>query len=203
MKVVSIFENEKDCSKSLVVKEDTVFVIPSFLESVSDTEKWKLELNLEEEGVRASVIYAGYVKKALDLSVETIHGAPNTKSNVQIRAVMEKGAKAKFSGNVHAKVKAKNAEGEVNIKGLAAGEGISWEVKPNLEVENENVKLDHKASLTSFNERQLMYLRSRGFEKAEASVMLQDGFLAEAVETILKDRQDQDLKRAIIEKIKR
>jgi Fe-S cluster assembly protein SufB len=46
-----------------------------------------------------------------------------------------------------------------------------------MEIESEDVSMEHEARVSRISEEQLFYLRSRGLSESEASLMIVNGFL--------------------------
>ena len=55
---------------------------------------------------------------------------------------------------------------------------------PYIEVEEENVAIEHEASVSKIGEEQLFYLMSRGLSEAEASAMIVTGFIEPLVKEL-------------------
>ena len=48
---------------------------------------------------------------------------------------------------------------------------------PYIEIDEDDVKVGHEASVSKIGEEQLFYLRSRGLSEAEASTLIVSGFI--------------------------
>ena len=55
---------------------------------------------------------------------------------------------------------------------------------PYIEVEEENVAIEHEASVSKIGEEQLFYLMSRGLSETEASAMIVTGFIEPLVKEL-------------------
>jgi len=55
---------------------------------------------------------------------------------------------------------------------------------PYIEVENDNVAIEHEASVSKIGEEQLFYLMSRGLSETEASSMIVTGFIEPLVKEL-------------------
>ena len=55
---------------------------------------------------------------------------------------------------------------------------------PYIEVEEENVAIEHEASVSKIGEEQLFYLMSRGLSEVEASAMIVTGFIEPLVKEL-------------------
>jgi Fe-S cluster assembly protein SufB len=55
---------------------------------------------------------------------------------------------------------------------------------PYIEIEEDDVKLGHEASVSKIGEEQLFYLMSRGLSEAEASTLIVSGFIEPLVKEL-------------------
>ena len=167
------------------IKEDTFFVIKPVKKDIKRT----IKLDIAKKGTSVNIVFASVIKAGkLNLDIEIIHEKPETHSNIQIRTILEEGAHFKFKGNIKITDKSNNSKGVLNIKGLSIGENITWEVKPNLEIQNNQISANHKASLINFSKKQLTYLTSRGLSQEEALTNLKKGFILEVLEEIPENK---------------
>ena len=61
----------------------------------------------------------------------------------------------------------------------------SWAVvEPRLEIEANQVKASHAATVSKINEEELFYLASRGIDREEAEELIVDGFLKDITDKI-------------------
>ena len=55
---------------------------------------------------------------------------------------------------------------------------------PYIEIDEDDVKIGHEASVSKIGEEQLFYLKSRGLSEAEASTMIVSGFIEPLVKEL-------------------
>jgi Fe-S cluster assembly protein SufB len=55
---------------------------------------------------------------------------------------------------------------------------------PYIEVDEDDVKIGHEASVSKIGEEQLFYLRSRGLSETEASTLIVNGFIEPLVKEL-------------------
>jgi Fe-S cluster assembly scaffold protein SufB len=145
----------------------------------------KVLIRMRSEGLTSKFIYADSMREGdLRLCLKIIHEAPNTKSDVIIRTVLEETAKITFDGNIKVDPKSDGAEGNLDVKGLTEGKQVSWESTPSLEIENKESRVLHRTGLTGYNKEQLIYLNTRGIENIKAKSILRESFLKEALNEI-------------------
>jgi len=195
MNVETLNLGEIENIRNIDAREDTFFVIEPFSNDVTAT----LNILFPKSKKEIKLIFASKIKDAeVNLNINVIHRKNETKSDMQIRTVLEDGAKVNVKTNIKVTNKALNCEGNVEIKALATGKNISWNVEPNLEISNKNVSVRHKASMISFNKNQITYLKLRGFTEEEAMKILKEGFLLEETGKI----PGSEAKKSIMRKLK-
>lgn len=139
-------------------------------------------------GENASVEIVGLVlgKGSDEKSLEAYitHAAPNTKSNVNVRAVLRDRSSFAFRGNVKIEKGAKGADAYLRSDALLFDEAKMGDDTPALEILEPDVKAGHAATIGKVDEQMLFYLMSRGLSKKQAEKMLIDGFIEPILEKI-------------------
>jgi len=180
---------------NIEIVEDTFFVIEPVNKDVAGT----LNLSLTKRKKEIKLVFASRIMGAeVDLNINVIHRKKETRSNLQLRTILEDNAKFRFKGNIKVTELAGNCQGNIEVKALVTGNDISWNVEPNLEISNKNVSVRHKASMISFNKNQITYLKLRGFTEEEAMKILKEGFLLEETGKI----PGSEAKKSIMGKLK-
>ena len=132
-------------------------------------------------GENASIEIIGLVLGKLDeeKSLETYitHAAPNTKSNVNVRAVLRGKAKFDFRGNVRIEKGAKGADAYLRSDALLFDDAKMGDDTPALEILEPDVKAGHAATIGKVDEQMLFYLMTRGLSRSEAERLLIQGFV--------------------------
>ena len=132
-------------------------------------------------GENASIEIIGLVLGKLDeeKSLETYitHAAPNTKSNVNVRAVLRGKAKFDFRGNVKIEKGAKGADAYLRSDVLLFDDAKMGDDTPALEILEPDVKAGHAATIGKVDEQMLFYLMTRGLSRKQAEKLLVEGFI--------------------------
>jgi Fe-S cluster assembly protein SufD len=113
----------------------------------------------------------------LDLSVTIIHAAPHTTANTVIKAVVDDEAFAFISGTIIVKPAAQVTNSFLKENVLLLSEKARAEAIPNLEIEANDVKCSHAATVGKVDPEQLFYLQSRGLTPSQAKTAIAQGFL--------------------------
>lgn len=129
----------------------------------------------EEKEIKILVRAKNKGSYGLELIVN--HEAVNTKGKIIVRGVALNGANVKLSGLVKIGKKAAKTENFLSMKMLLLDEKSMAVVEPKMEIENNEVKAAHAATVGKLDEEQIFYLVSRGMTENEARKLLIKGFL--------------------------
>lgn len=154
------------------------FVIP-LIENGEQVEVWGL--------VEATTPGEYKVKVLMD------HYAQNTFGRVVIKGIAANGAKVSINGMVKIEEGAEKTDSFLEMRMLLLDKKSSATVEPKLEIENNNVKASHAATLGKIDEEELFYLKSRGVSLDEAKILIVDGFLKEIKEKIKANNNLENL----------
>jgi Fe-S cluster assembly protein SufD len=112
------------------------------------------------------------------------HAAPGGETRELIKGVAAGRGHGAFQGRIIVREHAQKTDAQQTSRNLLIGRRAAIDTKPELEIEADDVKCSHGASVGDLDEAALFYLRARGIPEAEARRMLIDGFLREVVETV-------------------
>ena len=121
------------------------------------------------------VLAKGNEQKTLEAYIT--HAAPNTKSNVNVRAVLRGKAKFDFRGNVKIEKGAKGADAYLRSDALLFDDAKMGDDTPALEILEPDVKAGHAATIGKVDENMLFYLMTRGLSRSQAEKLLIGGFI--------------------------
>jgi Fe-S cluster assembly protein SufD len=94
-----------------------------------------------------------------------------------IKAVVGKGARVKIKGLVKIGKSAQETDEYLELRVLMLDKTTVATVEPELEIEANNVKAGHGASVGKVDREQLLYLMSRGISKDTAEAQIVNGWL--------------------------
>ena len=113
------------------------------------------------------------------LKTEVIHHAKNTQAETLVKTLAHDNAHPKYEGTIRIIREAQGVESYLNHHSLLLGtQAKSW-TRPSLEIEADQVKCSHAATIRTITEHDLFYLRSRGIPKNVAQTELIQGFVSE------------------------
>lgn len=135
------------------------------------------------EGEEMEILGIVDAKEPGDYLVKVLadHVAKNTFGRVVIKGVAQNGARIKIDGMVKIEKGAQLTNSFLEMRVLLLDKKSSAVAEPKLEIENNEVKASHAASVGKIDEDQLFYLASRGVEREEAKKLIVEGFLNEVI----------------------
>ncbi len=141
---------------------------------------------LMEPGARGetlSIAFAGEHQHQ-DAGAKMVHCAPNTSSRIVSKSISKDGGRASYRGLVKVQNGAVNCKSNVVCDALILDADSRSDTYPYIEVEEDDVAIEHEASVSKIAEEQLLYLMSRGLTEAEASAMIVTGFIEPLVKEL-------------------
>lgn len=115
------------------------------------------------------------------------HQAKGTFGRVVIKGVAANGAKVNIDGMVKIGKQASKTDSFLEMRMLLLDKQSGAVVEPKLEIENNEVKASHAATVGKIDEEQIFYLTSRGLSAGEARDLIIEGFLKEIKEMVATD----------------
>lgn len=147
--------------------------------TITLTKSGNYTIKLAGEGAHTHIV--GLFKltgqEKLDLNVTIIHAAPHTSADTNLRAVVDDHATATFNGTIIVAKSAQQTNSFLTEKILLLSPYSHAHAIPNLEIEADDVKCSHAATVSTIDEEQLFYLQSRGIPAQTARLILAEGFL--------------------------
>ena len=145
-----------------------------------------LKVYLKGDGSRAEVlgIIPGKGHTYFDITVSVIHQGVNTSAYTHVRGVLFDESKAQFRGLIRIDKGANKTSSLLENRMLILGQGARADSIPSLEIEADDVKASHAATIGRIDEQQLFYLQSRGIERKTATRMVVDGFFEPIISEI-------------------
>jgi len=118
------------------------------------------------------------------------HKAPNTTSKMHAKNVIQEKARLLYKGVIIIEEQAGEANGYQQADTLLIGEKAEADVIPELDIKNPHVACSHGATISSINDEELFYLRSRGIDRETAENMITRGFMMSILEHADKEWQE-------------
>ena len=112
-----------------------------------------------------------------DAGAKVIHAAPNTSSRITSKSISKAGGRASYRGLVKVYPKAEGSKVSVECDALLIDDNSRSDTYPTMEIDNDNVRVEHEARVSKIAEEQLFYLTSRGLTEDEARLLIINGFI--------------------------
>jgi len=136
-------------------------------------------IQLVGEGARGeilSVAFAGQDQHQ-DTGAKIIHAAPNTSSRVTSKSISKDNGRASYRGLAKVYKHAVNSKISVECDALLIGEDARSDTYPTMEIDSDQVRVEHEARVSKVAEEQLFYLTSRGLTEDGARLLIVNGFM--------------------------
>jgi len=128
------------------------------------------------KGEILSVAFAG-VDQHQDAGAKVIHVAPNTSSRITSKSISKAGGRSSYRGLVKVHPNAVGSKTSVECDALLIDENSRSDTYPTMEIDADDVRVEHEARVSKVAEEQLFYLRSRGLSEDEARLLIVNGFI--------------------------
>ncbi len=146
----------------------------------------ELEVTLAGEGAEAVLdgVYHVDGSEHVDHQVFVDHAAPHTSSQARYRGLLDGKGHAVVNVMGAVRKSAPGTSAHQENRNLLLSDDATIDTKPHLEIETDDVKASHGATIGAVDETALFYLRSRGVPEALAKDVLTFAFVRELIERI-------------------
>jgi Fe-S cluster assembly scaffold protein SufB len=117
-------------------------------------------------------VYCATQKQRIVLTSFSRHLAPQSESTVLIKGVIADHAHVSYKGSVHIATQAHTSRASQENGTLVVGDCASVESVPTLEVLNNEVQCSHASAVGRLDEKQILYLQSRGIPLIDAQRLI-------------------------------
>jgi len=149
------------------------------------------DINASLDGEGADVTLNGlYVvsgKQHVDHHTVIDHRVPHCTSRELYKGVLSGASKGVFNGRVIVRADAQKTDSRQSNKNLLLSDQALVQTNPQLEINADDVKCAHGATIGQLDDDMLFYLRSRGIGAVQARAILTEGFMADVSERIRID----------------
>ena len=131
------------------------------------------------------------------------HAAPNCTSDLLYKGALLDRSRAVYSGWVHVRPDAQKTIAMQTSRNMVLSEHAKADAIPNLEIEANDVRCGHAASVGPVEEETLFYLQSRGIPRDEAERLVVTGFFQEVLDRVTLEEVRHGAELAIQEELHR
>ncbi len=131
------------------------------------------------EGARGEILSIAFAGNGQhqDAGAKVIHVAPNTSSRITSKSISKAGGRASYRGMVKVYPTAIKSKVSVECDALLIDEASRSDTYPTMEIDADDVRIEHEARVSKVAEEQLFYLTSRGLTEDEARLLIINGFI--------------------------
>jgi len=128
---------------------------------------------------RGEVISIAVASKGMiqDAGAKIYHFAPDTSSRITSQSISRDGGNTTYRGHILVEPQAERAKVKVECDALIFDDGSESHTIPYMDIKNQNVTIEHEATVSKVSEEQLFYLMSRGLSEEQALAMIVMGFI--------------------------
>lgn len=138
------------------------------------------------EGARGEVLSIAYAGKNQhqDAGAKMVHFAPRTSSRIISKSISKAGGRTSYRGLVQVMPSAKKSSVYVSCDALILDEKSRSDTYPYMKIKQNDVAIQHEATVEKLGEEKLFYLTSKGISKSDAEGLLVNGFIDPVVKEI-------------------
>jgi len=129
-------------------------------------------------GARADIISVAMAGRGMhqDAGGKVVHAASDTTSTIVSKSISKDGGRTSYRGLLKVHKGAENVKSFVRCDALMLDEDSRSDTYPSIEIDEDNVSIEHEASVSKISEEQLFYLMARGLDETQAKTMIVNGF---------------------------
>ncbi|HEY7110350.1 MAG TPA: SufD family Fe-S cluster assembly protein [Nitrososphaeraceae archaeon] len=145
----------------------------------SKLSRYKIDSIMKGAGASADdvEIIFGIKDQSFDVTSNLIHYGESSRGRVLSKSVMKDTSKSLFKGMIKIGPNAKATESYLAGHSILLDKGAKSDAIPGLEIETNEVRATHSASVAQLDESQIFYLMSRGLSREGAKREIVGGFL--------------------------
>ena len=155
----------------------------------ADLARTETEVELAEPGGFSEQlgVFFGDGEQHFDHRSSQEHVAPNCTSDLLYKGALRDRSRAVYSGWVYVRPGAQKTDAMQTSRNIVLSEHAKADAIPNLEIEANDVKCGHAASVGPVEDDTLFYLESRGIPHEEAERLIVTGFFQEVLDRVQID----------------
>ncbi len=119
-----------------------------------------------------------------DTGGKAVHAADDTTSVITAKSISKEGGRAGYRGLLKVYEGLKNIKSTVVCDALILDDRSRSDTYPYVEINSQDVSIEHEARVSKISHEQLYYLMSRGLNEQEASMLIVNGFIEPLVKQL-------------------
>ena len=164
-----------------------------------------VEVELRGQGAESDMLGLVFAEDHQQFDYHTLQGhrAPNTRSDLLFKSALDDQSHSSYTGVIIIDRGAQRSDAYQANRNLLLKEGARADTEPMLEIEADDVRCTHGATVGPVDEEQLFYARSRGLEADAAPRLIDEGFFAEVFEKFGEPEVTSELRSAFVPHLER
>jgi Fe-S cluster assembly protein SufD len=146
-------------------------------------------------------LYFGDADQHFDFNTSQDHRVPHTGSDLLYKGALDGDSRAVFRGIIRVRPGAQRTDAYQTNRNLLLSPGARADSLPNLEIEADDVKCSHGATVGELDADAKFYLMSRGLSRTQAERLVVLGFLGEVLAKLSLGGVAEKVTRVIEEKL--
>jgi Fe-S cluster assembly protein SufD len=162
-----------------------------------------LAASLDGPGARSDMLglYFGRADQHFDHQTRQDHRVPHASSDLLYKGALADQSSAIFRGLIKVWPKAQRTDAYQTNRNLLLSRQAQATSLPNLEIEADDVRCSHAATVGHLDAEELFYIMSRGIPRAQAERLVVFGFLGEVLDRVPMPEVGRELRGAIAKRI--
>ncbi len=144
----------------------------------------EIELDGEGSWARMSGLFFADTNQLLDHDTQQNHNAPHTTSDLLFKGALKDESRSVWQGMIRVLPLAQKTDGFQANRNLVLSKDARADSIPGLEIEANDVRCTHAATVGKLEEEPIFYLMSRGMTRADAERLIVMGFFDPIMERI-------------------
>ena len=159
--------------------------------------------SLEGPGARSDMLglYFAQGNQHFDHNTRQDHKVPHATSDLLYKGALYDKTRAIFRGIIKVFPKAQRTDAYQTNRNLLLSDKAEATSLPNLEIEADDVRCSHAATVGHLDQEELFYIMTRGVSRRDAERLVVFGFFGEVLERLPMPQVVQELRAAIAERI--
>lgn len=159
--------------------------------------------SLEGPGARSDMLglYFAQGRQHFDHNTRQDHKVPHATSDLLYKGALYDRTRAVFRGIIKVFPKAQRTDAYQTNRNLLLSNQAEATSLPNLEIEADDVRCSHAATVGHLDQEELFYIMTRGVSRRDAERLVVFGFFGEVLERLPMPQVVEELRRAIEQRI--
>jgi len=163
----------------------------------------EIDVRLAGEGSSVTLdgLYVTSGTQHVDNQTVIDHIRPHCTSTEHYKGILDGRSRGIFDGKIIVRKDAQKTSSRQTNNNLVLSESATVDTKPQLEINNDDVKCSHGSTIGRLDDDALFYLRSRGLDEDQARALLTYAFASEIVERLKIPSLQDLLRRELTERL--